>query len=219
MNILTILAWLKSHWKIAAKAISCVSVALLLMFSIILYNDNKKLSERLEMAQNNIEAYQDALSGSWWASNVLKLDMKTLSEQNDSLLQELDKVRKDLGIKSKELTTAATQTQTINVNTSKGVRGDIIEILKDTVYTDTIEYNPLTKIYYSIGTDSVKVNLDIKNSQYLYVYKHKEYKNKKSFIKRLLTFDWKKTTKYKYNIVNTNDVIQTDGVRVVETIN
>lgn len=123
MNILTILMWLKSHWKIAAKAISCASVALLLFWSIILYNDNKKLSERLEMAQNNIEAYQDALSGSWWASNVLKLDMKTLSEQNDSLIQELDKVRKDLGIKSKELTTAATQTQVINVNTSKGVRG------------------------------------------------------------------------------------------------
>ena len=194
--------WLKSHWKIAAKAISCASVALLLFWAITLHNDNKKLSERLEMAQNNIEAYQDALSGSWWASNVLKLDMKTLSEQNDSLMQELDKVRKDLGIKSKELTTAATQTQVINVNTSKGVRGDIIEILKDTVYTD-----------------SVKVNLDIQNSQYLYIYKHKEYKNKKSFIKRLLTFDWKKTTRYKYNIVNTNDAIQTNGVRVIETIN
>lgn len=211
--------WLKSHWKIAAKAISCASVALLLFWAITLHNDNKKLSERLEMAQNNIEAYQDALSGSWWASNVLKLDMKTLSEQNDSLIQELDKVRKDLGIKSKELTTAATQTQVINVNTSKGVRGDIIEILKDTVYTDSIQYNPLTKIYYSIGTDSVKVNLDIQNSQYLYIYKHKEYKNKKSFIKRLLTFDWKKTTRYKYNIVNTNYAIQTNGVRVIETIN
>ena len=96
---------------------------------------------------------------------------------------------------------------------------DWITISKEFVESLGLEYNPLTKIYYSIGTDSVKVNLDIKNSQYLYVYKHKEYKNKKSFIKRLLTFDWKKTTKYKYNIVNTNDVIKTDGVRVVETIN
>ena len=170
------------------------------------------------MAQNNIEAYQVALDGSQQASTVLKLDLKTLSNQKDSLLLELDRVRKENKIKAKDLTTAATQTQIINVNNSKGVKGDIITILKDTVYTDTMQYNPLTKIYYSIGTDSVRIALDVKNTQYLYIFKHKEYKNNKKFIKRLLTFDWKKVTKYRYNITNTNDVIQTSDVRIVETI-
>ena len=66
-------------------------------------------------------------------------------------------MRKERKIKSNQLTTAATQTQTIDVIKSEGVRGDIITILKDTVYTDTLKYNDLTTIYYSIGTDSIKM--------------------------------------------------------------
>lgn len=144
--------------------------------------------------------------------------MNKLSEQNDSLLQKLDEVRKEKKIKSSELNTAATQTQTLDVIKSKGVRGDIITILKDTIYTDTLQYNDLTKVYYSIGTDSVSIALDVKNTQYLYIYKKKQYKNKKNFIKRLLTFDWKKETKYKYEIVNTNDLLNTQDVRIVESV-
>ena len=143
--------------------------------------------------------------------------MEKLSEINDSLVQELDRVRKQNKIKASGLTTAATQKQVINVNDSKGVRGNIVEILKDTVYTDTLQYNPLTKVYYSIGTDSVNIALDIQNTQYLYIYKKKEYKNKKNFIQRLFTFDWKRVTKYKYAIVNTNGLLDTDDVRVVES--
>ena len=170
------------------------------------------------MAQNNVEAYQGALNGSQQAFNVLKLDMRDLSKQNDSLLVELDKIRKEKKIKAKELTTAATQTQIIDVNGSKGVKGDIITILKDTVYTDTMQYNNLTKVYYSIGTDSVKIALDIQNTQYLYIFHHREYKNQKKFIKRLLTLDFKKVTKYKYDIHNTNKLVNTKDVRIVESI-
>lgn len=144
--------------------------------------------------------------------------MTKLSEQKDSLLIELDNVRKKNKIKAKDVTTAATQTQNISVIQSKEVKEDIITILKDTVYTDSMNYNALTKVHYSIGTDSVKIRLDLKNTQYLYVYRKKEYKNKKSFIKRLLTFDWKKVYKYKYDITNTNDLINTSDVRVIESI-
>jgi len=64
--------------------------------------------------------------------------MTKLSQQNDSLIKEIDKVRKEKKIKSSNLNSAATQTQVIYVNNSKGVRGDIITILKDTTYTDTM---------------------------------------------------------------------------------
>ena len=216
MNILTILTWLNSHYKIADKAILSLSAALLLIYGITLYNTNKKLSESLEIAQNNIEAYQGSLNDSQQANNVLKLDMNKLSEQNDKLIQQIDSVRKINKIKSDNLHTAATQTQTIYVNNSKGVRGDIIEILKDTVYTDTLQYNNLTKVYYSIGTDSVNIALDVKNTQYLYIFKTREYKNKKNFFKRLFTLDFKKVNKYKYKIVNTNNLLKEDSVRIIE---
>lgn len=208
--------FLLNNKRIAVNVILSVLLALSMLFGVSAYKNNKKLSERLELAQNNIEAYQGALNGSQQALNVLKLDMTKLSQQNDALIQKIDSVRKKNNIKAKEITTAATQTQTILVNKSKGVRGDIIEVLKDTIYKDTLQYNDLTKIYYTIGKDSVNMILDVENTQYLYVYRHKEYVNKKSFIKRLFTLDFKKTYKYKYDIVNTNDLFKEDDIRIIE---
>lgn len=220
MNSAMILSWLMSHKKIAFKALLSILVGLLVVFSINIYKQNKRLSKSLEMAQNNIEAYQGILNGSQQANNVLKLDMSQLRNINDSLIQKIDSVREQLKLKPKVIKTTATQTQTIYVTASKGVRGqDIIKtIQRDTVYKDTIQINPLTKVNYTIGKDTVSVNLDIKNQQFLYVYKHRQYKNKKSFIKRLFTLDFKKVDMYKYQIVNTNDIIKTSDVRVIEAI-
>lgn len=220
MNSAMILSWLMSHKKIAFKALLSLLVGLLVVFSINIYKQNKRLSKSLEMAQNNIEAYQGILNGSQQANNVLKLDMSQLRNINDSLIQKIDSVREQLKLKPKVVKTTATQTQTIYVTASKGVRGqDIIKtIQRDTVYKDTIQINPLTKVNYTIGKDTVSVNLDIKNQQFLYVYKHRQYKNKKSFIKRLFTLDFKKVDMYKYQIVNTNDIIKTSDVRVIEAI-
>jgi hypothetical protein len=99
-----------------------------------------------------------------------------------------------------------------------GVGGDLLDILKDTVYTDTLKYNDLTKVYYTIGRDTVSIALDVKNTQYFYLFNERGYKNKKSFIKRLLTWDFKKVNRYKYSIVNTNELVNTEDVRVIEVI-
>lgn len=219
MTILNTLKWIVTNCKSLSKAILSLFVGLLLAWGITLSKQNKKLSEGLEMAQNNIEAYQGIINNSQQANNVLKLDIETLHRQNDSLLQKVDSVRKKLKIKPSQITTAATQSQSLLVNESKGVRGDLIEILKDTIYKDSIHFNDLTTVYYTIGKDTVDIGLDVKNTQYLYVYYTKEYKNKKSFLKRLFTFDFKKVKKYKYEIVNTNDLLKTDDVRVIESTN
>ena len=218
MNILTILRWIVSNRKSLFKAVVGLSVGLLLAWGITLSKQNKKLSESLEMAQNNIEAYQGSLAGSQQANNVLRLDIETLHQQNDKLLQNLDSVRKELKIKPKQITTAANQTQVIYVNNSKGVGGDLTEILKDTTYTDSLQYNDLTKVYYTIGKDTVNVGIKLENTQYLFIYSSKEYKNKKNFLKRLFTLDFKKVRKYSYKIENTNDLIKSEDVRVVEAI-
>lgn len=217
MTIKTILKYLFNNRKTLFKAISGLCVGLLLCWGIILHNQNKKLSQSLETAQNNIEAYQGLLSDSQQASNVLKLTVEQLQNSKDSVLHKLDSVRKELKIKPKQLHTAATQTQVLNVIGSKGVGGNII--VKDSIYTDSILYNPLTKVKYTIGNDTVNIAIDLQNEQYLYVYTKKEYKNKKNFFKRLFTLDFKKVTKYKYNIVNTNDLLKSKDVRIVESNN
>lgn len=217
MTIKTILKYLFNNRKTLFKAISGLCVGLLLCWGVILHNQNKKLSQSLETAQNNIEAYQGLLSDSQQASNVLKLTVEQLQNSNDSVLHKLDSVRKELKIKPKQLHTAATQTQVLNVIGSKGVGGNII--VKDSTYTDSILYNPLTKVKYTIGNDTVNIAIDLQNEQYLYVYTKREYKNKKNFFKRLFTLDFKKVTKYKYNIVNTNDLLKSKDVRIVESNN
>lgn len=203
--------------KTLFQAVLSLCVGLLLTFSISTYKTNKKLSESLKTAQNNMEAYQELFNDSQQASSVLQLTVEQLQNSKDSVIQKLDSVRKELKIKPKQLHTAATQSQTINVIKSKGVKGDIL--VKDTIYTDSIDYNDLTKVYYTIGKDTVSIGLDVQNTQYLYVYSTKEYKNKKNFFKRLFTLDFKKVKKYKYKIVNTNDLLKSDDVRIVESNN
>lgn len=217
--ILNALALITANRKNLFNAICSLSVGLLLCWCTTLSRNNKKLSESLEMAQNNIEAYQGIIDDSQQANNVLRLNVKELQNQNDDLLKKVDSVRNELKIKPQYVNTAATQTQVLSVSGGKGVDGDLTEILKDTVYNDSIQYNDLTTVYYTIGKDTVNVSIDLRNTQYLYIYSKKEYKNKKSFLKRLFTLDFKKVRKDKYEIVNTNDLIDTKDVRIVETNN
>ena len=218
MSAIAMITWMKSHYKLLLNAILGLVVASSISFGIISHNRANRLSEELKIANNNIEAYQDELDDSQQASGVLMLDMKKLKDYNDKLVHQLDSVSKKHNIKSSEILTAATQKQIIDVNKSKGVRGDIVTILKDSTYKDSLQYNNLTKVYYTICKDSVNIKLDVKNTQFLYVYKHKQYKNKKNFFQRLFTFDWKKETRYKYKIVNTNDIMKEDSIRVIQAI-
>lgn len=217
-TIATIIAWLLKNYKTVLGAVLGLSVALLLAWGIMLHKQNKKLSEKLETAFNNIEAYQEILSGNEKDKLSLQLTVQDLQVSKDRLLQQLDSVRAANKIKPSSLTSAATQTQHVIVNGGKGVDGDLAVILKDSTYSDSILYNPLTKVYYTIGKDTVNIGIDLQNTQYLYTYKTKEYKNKKSFIKRLFTLDFKKVTRNHYEIVNTNDLINTSDVRVVEIV-
>ena len=216
--MIAIMQLIKNNWRMLRNIVFGLLVASSLSFGIFYHNKANKLSEELKIANNNIEAYQDIVNDSQQASGVLKLDMNKLKEYNDKLIQQIDSIRKQNKIKSKELQVAATQKQILDVNKSKGVGGDIITIIKDSTYNDSIQYNNLTKIYYTIGKDSVNVRLKLNNTQYLYIYKHKEYKNKKNFFQRQFTFDWKKKYVYKYKIHNTNDLLKEDSVRVIESI-
>lgn len=209
---------IKNNYKLLLNAVLGLLTAFCLASGIFYHNKANRLSEELKMANNNIEAYQDALYGSQQASGVLRLDVKKLSEYNDKLVQQIDSIRKIQKVKKNEIQVAATQKQILNVNKSKGVGGDIITIIKDSTYKDSLQYNPLTKVYYTIGKDSVNIKLNVQNTQYLYVYKHREYKNKKNFFKRLITFDWKKKDVYKYKIHNTNDLLKEDSIKIIEAI-
>ena len=212
-----ILSKIKNNYKTLLNAICGLLIAFCVASGIFYHNKANRLSQELKMANNNIEAYQDALYGTQQASGVLRLDVKKLSEYNDKLVQQIDSIRKIQKVKKNEIQVAATQKQILNVNKSKGVGGLVLP--KDTIYKDSIQYNNLTTVYYTIHKDSINIGINLKNTQYLYIYAKKEYKNKKNFFKRLFTLDFKKVIKYKYTIVNTNDLLKQKDVRIVEQNN
>lgn len=176
-------------------------------------NNNKKLTESLKIANNNIEAYQGLLSNSQQANNVLQLQLKDLEYTNDKQIASLVKSANDKNIKTKQISTAATQTQTISVTSENKTD---IPLVKDTIITDSIIYNIYTRLYYTIQKDSIRTKLNVSNKQDLIVYTKREYKNKKSFFKRLFTLDFKKIDKVQYKIINSNDLIKQDSVRVIQ---
>lgn len=210
--------------KKALKAIYLLSVTFLFVVCVNLHHKNKKLSEGLEIAQNNVESYVGTINNLNNQNNTLLLTVDQLQYSNDSLLQKMNEVIENNKINKKNINTIATQTQNIYVSNSKGVRGQDIDnnltgiLIEDSIYNDSIQYNNLTKVYYTISNDTVNITLDIKNTQYLLTFKNKQYKNKKTFVKRLLTLDFKKVWKYEYKIINSNDILQTSDVRVVEII-
>lgn len=207
---------LLSNYKTLFRAVFGLSVAILLSWCAFLHVQNKKLSEGLETALNNVEVYQSIANNEIDQNGVLKLTVDQLKHSNDSIVCKLDSVIKANKIKRSVINTAATQTQTLYVNGGKGVQGDLRTILIDSTYTDSLKYNNLTTVYYTIGKDTVDVTIDLKNTQYLYTYTKKYYKNDKSFLKRLLTLDFKKVRRTEYKIENTNDLINTSDVRVIE---
>ena len=169
------------------------------------------------MAQNNIESYEGILFDRIEQNRALRFDVRQLENSNDKLVQQLDSVIKSNKIKLSNLQTAATQTQEILVISSREVEDESIQVnTPNKHYKDSIQFNEYTTVQYDITEDTINIGIDIKNTQYLYTYKKKEWKNKKSFLKRLFTFDFKKVLKYNYKIENTNDLIQTSDVRVIE---
>lgn len=164
------------------------------------------------MAQNNVEAYQGLLSNSQQANRVLQLTVEELQQSNDEQVENMVNTAKANDIKPKQISTAATQRQSLSVTGSN----KIDTVYRDINIVDSIVYNSYTKLYYNIYNNIIDTKLDILNTQQLLVYTKKQYKNKKSFIKRLLTLDFKKVTTTEYKIVNSNDLIQQDSVRVIQ---
>lgn len=218
MMITTILSLLSSAKKMLSfKAICGLAVALSIAFNVFLWKRNQRLSAGLETANNNIEAYQCIMFDKAERNRTLVLEANDLKKSNDLLIQKLDSVIASKKIKPSNINTAATQTQEILVTAGREVDEQSIQINTPTKhYKDSIQFNEYTVVQYDITEDTVNIGLSIKNTQYLYTYNTKEWKNKKSFFKRLFTLDFKKVWKHNYEIVNTNDLIQTSDVRVIE---
>lgn len=181
-----------------------------------LYLSNKvnKLDKELGAARNNVEQYQALANKNLNENRVLQLSVNDFKQSNDSLVQELSKKADSLNIKTKQLERAITS-KTLLTDT-------LVRIIpsKERDFTVELKSNPLTTIKIS-RVDSVLTCIpEIYNHQDLYIYKEKVWRNRrKNWFQRLIHLDFKKDEIEKYQIINTNELIQVLDTRVISISN
>ena len=102
----------------------------------------------MNIAAENIKAYDAQLSGLEGDNRVLKLTVEQLNYFNDSIIKKMKVVQKELGIKDKRL-------QQLQYEASHAQRADTI-ILKDTLFRD-----PQLKLDTIVGDKWFKTNLHL----------------------------------------------------------
>lgn len=204
-KILQVVSWFKKYYKIIAVIVISILTA------ILFYQHDQLQKKNLEIDRvtNNYEFYMKQTAESIQQNQVLQLTLNEYKETKDSLIQKIKATQKKLKIKEKELSQVQIQEQEIVHDTTVVVKSNDFEV--------EIKPNSLTSIIISRKDTLLKHHLDIRNSQTVFVGQKKIYKRQyKNWFQRLLHFDFKKKTIYKYQIDNSNKLIKIENTRIVE---
>lgn len=178
-------------------------IIILILIGIIsvLSIKNNKLQSKYETSVENIKAYDNILSSSNEDNRVLKLTVEQLNYFNDSILQKMNEVRKELDIKDKNIQQLQYKLSTISKSDTLRL-SDTIFIDKsfklDTIIGDKWYKNKLYLSYPNIISSTPEFTLE----SYAVIYSKKELINppKKNKISRF----FQKIFGKKHTIVEVN---------------
>lgn len=189
-----------------------IAVIVIMMLTAFLFIQHKELEQTknvLDKVSSNYEYYMNKCSNVEEQNKVLQLNIEEYKETKDSLIQEIKTTQKKLKIKDKELQQTQAQKQEI--------KHDTTIIVKSNDFKLEIKPNSLTSIIINKKDSILTHTLDIKNQQTLFITNKRVYRNKyKNWFTRLLHFDWKKKNNIRYQIHNSNDLIQITDSRMIE---
>lgn len=113
-----------------------IIVVILTITTIIFYNKNKQLSKNLDIYNSNQKAFIAENASLKEEQRVFQFTIDQLNYYNDSLLQEMNNVRKELNIKDKNLNTIEYINSVINKIDTIIFRDTLFISNKDTVLGD-----------------------------------------------------------------------------------
>lgn len=201
--------WFIKNFKVVAVSF----IMLLTAISFYIHNQIKQKNREIDRLTTNIEYYQNNYNQSKLDNTVLQLTIDDLTNSKDSLIQQLDSIKKEIKIKDKNLISSTV----INTEIKDSIKTVIKSIEKD--FTEELKLNKLTTIMVSRKDSILDVKLSLFNQQILFIEDTKVYKKKyKNGFIRFLHFDWRKKHIRKYNIHNTNDLIKVTDSRIVEIV-
>lgn len=144
-----------------------IFILLLCAAGVYLFMENKKLNKKYEASIENIKAYDAQLSGLENNNRVFKLTIDQLNYFNDSILQRMNEVRKELGIKDSKL-------QELQYELSYGKRSDTLR-LRDTIFVENFKLDTIvgdkwfrTNLYLEYP-NTIALNPEIELERYAYI--------------------------------------------------
>lgn len=202
------------------KLILCVVVffiigGMLSTLSILYYQKNKLIQE-LAIAVNNERAYMNQYSSLKEENKAFLLTLDALEYSNDSLVQKLNKVRKELKIKDKEL-------ESLLYLTSSAKVSDTIRLV-DTIFKETfVSFDTL--IYDNWHSQHIVLRYPnyiqttpmFRSEKYIIVNTDKETIRPPKKCKFLRLFQ-KKHTILEVNIVEQNPYVETQTDKFIKII-
>ena len=195
-----------------------VIIFILLLTTAIgyLFVENKNLNRKYETSIENIKAYDNILSNADNETRALKLTVRQLNHLNDSILQKINEVKKNLKIKDSNL-------KQIQYLLSEATKKDTI------VFRDTLFREPTLDIDTLVGDKWYQMKLGLKypstittdpkfvSEKYIMVDYKKETINppKKCWLLRLFQ---KKHKVVEVNVVEKNPYIENKQQRFIEIV-
>lgn len=193
-----------------------ILVSLLAVSTYTLYNRNQDLKEEISVSMSNQKAFIAENSSLKEENRVFKFTIEQLNYYNDSILQKMNDVRKELKIKDKDL-------KQMQYLLSEATKKDTI------VFRDTLFREPSLNIDTLIGDKWYQMGLGLKypntitttptfiSEKYVVVDYKKETINppKKCWLLRLFQ---KKHTILEVNVVEKNPYIENKNSKFVEII-
>lgn len=201
------------------KYIRIIVSALLVSLAIgsyVLYNKNQSLKEELSISISNEKAFIAENSSLKEENRVFKFTVEQLNYYNDSILQKMNEVRKELKIKDKDL-------KQMQYLLSEATKKDTI------VFRDTLFREPTLDIDTLVGDKWYQMRLGLKypstittdpkfvSEKYIMVDYKKETINppKKCWLLRLFQ---KKHKVVEVNVVEKNPYIENKQQRFIEIV-
>ena len=192
------------------KVLIIIAFGLLFINNIRLHNKVNSLDNELANALSNSKAWENIANSNNENNNTLELTIQEYKNSNDSLIRIINDQQEKLKIKDNQLR-QVTSTETI-------IRDTIVEKIpiNDTNFTIELKPNQLTTITVSRKDSILTHTMEILNRQDLFIYTKKVYRKQyKNFFQRLMHLDFKKDKINRYQIVNSNDLINVTDTRVI----
>lgn len=194
------------------KLILIVTILGLVLSNGLLFKKMQEYKFDSYMYMDNMRTYEMLDSVSRTENNALRLKLSDLRHSNDSLVVELIKTQKSL----KRAENKPGDVLMISHSSIGKIDTVFIENKPDFHLDTVVSFNEKTKSYIKIDSNRLINKLDIKFNTYFSVYPRREYLNKrKNFFCRLIHFDFKRTTRVKYDYSFDNDAIKPEDVRVI----